>query len=156
LAIASACCLLTLAFISEHYPNKTILKVNKMFQIILLSVSRFALVSSKLSSFLFITECFPTNVRSIVFGLVASVSIAAQAFFPFIFELGKIIGIHGLFFVSLLLVVSSFCSCLLHDTFGKNMEDYVEEEKETMHSPRNQGIELSRRRFQAFNEEVSS
>ena len=156
LAIASACCLLTLAFISEHYPNDTIRKVNKMFQITLLLVSRFALVSSKLASFLFITESFPTNVRSIVFGVVASVSVVAHAFFPFIFELGKIIGIHGLFFVSLLLVISSFCSCLLHDTLGKNMEDYVEEEKETMHSPKNQGIELSRRRFQAFNEEVSS
>jgi MFS family permease len=126
-AVAGTCCILSLAFISKHYPNDTMMKINKLFRIILVSVARFALVSARLTSFMFTIEYFATNIRSIAIGSLILMTLLGAIICPFIILLGETLGIHGLFFMSLFLIVSSFCSCLLPETLGKTMEDYVEE-----------------------------
>lgn len=136
--VAGVCCLLALAFISKSYPNLTIMKINKTIQIILISVARFAIVTLRLTGYIYTVEVFPTSVRSLVFGVLGLVSVIGGAAAPIIIVLGEVAKIHGLFFVGLLLVSASFASCLLPETLGKSMEDYVDEEKECMASPKNQ------------------
>ena len=156
--VAGVCCLLALAFISDSYPSSTIMKINKTIQVILISVARFAIVSLRLTGYIYTVEVFPTSVRSLVFGVLGLVSVIGGAAAPVVIVLGEVAKIHGLFFVGLLLVSASFASCLLPETLGKTMEDYVDEEKECMASPKNQvgSIDLGdsgKRNFKPLKEE---
>lgn len=156
LGAAGICCLLSLAFISSEYPNATIMKINKVIQIILISVARFAIVSAKLTGYIYTVEAFPTSIRSLVFGLLGLSSIIGGIAAPATIVLGVAAKIHGLFFVGILLVSASFASCLLLETLGKVMEDYIEEEKESMVSPRSQSLEMQssdKKNFQKLKEE---
>ena len=59
-----------------------------------------------------------------------------------------------------MLISASVSSCLLVETLGKNMEDYVDEEKETMQNPEViASLDVlqsndSKRKFEKLNEEA--
>jgi Na+/melibiose symporter-like transporter len=133
--IAGVCCLMALAFINSSSKNSIIRSANHIIQLILLSLARFSIASVRLISYIYAVECFPTSVRSLVFGVLGLISLIGSLCCPLIIMLGSIISIHPLFFIGLLLIAGSFFSCLLTETLGKNMEDYVEEEKEEMRNP---------------------
>jgi hypothetical protein len=93
------------------------------------------------------------------------VSLIGSICCPVIIELSSAIKIHPLFFIGLLLISGSFFACLLPETLGKNMEDYVDEEKEEMKNPEigrsaadvalsSANSQDSKRRFEKFNEEA--
>ena len=133
--IAGICCLMALAFIHSSCSNQAICKANTIIQLILLSIARFAIAAVRLISYIYAVECFPTSVRSLVFGVLGLISLIGSILCPLLILLCSIIYIHPLFFIGLMLVGASFVSCLLVETLGKNMEDYVEEEKEMMRNP---------------------
>lgn len=132
---AGICCLMALAFIHSSCSNEIICKGNTIFQLVLLSIARFSIASVRLISYIYAVECFPTSVRSLVFGVLGLISLIGSICCPLLILLCSIIKIHPLFFIGLLLLTGSFFSCLLTETLGKNMEDYVEEEKEEMKNP---------------------
>lgn len=159
---AGVCCLMALAFINSTSTNGLIQSANHVIQLILLSLARFSIAAVRLISYIYAVECFPTSVRSLVFGVLGLMSLIGSICCPLIIMLGNIIKIHPLFFIGLLLITGSFFSCLLTETLGKNMEDYVEEEKEEMRNPESSGsIELpqaatlqsTKRKFEKLNEE---
>lgn len=160
LGAAGVCCLMALAFIHSSTSSEAVGKVNKVLQIILISVARFAIAAVRLISYIYAVECFPTSIRSLVFGVFGLVSLIGSIFSPLIIMLSSAIEIHPLFFIGLFLITGSFFSCLLVETLGKNMEDYVEEEKEEMRNPEPassslemQGITATSRKFQKMEEE---
>lgn len=160
--IAGVCCLMALAFINSSSKNSIIRSANHIIQLILLSLARFSIASVRLISYIYAVECFPTSVRSLVFGVLGLISLIGSLCCPLIIMLGSIISIHPLFFIGLLLIAGSFFSCLLTETLGKNMEDYVEEEKEEMRNPEpSQVVEMvsatsktSNRKFTKLKEET--
>lgn len=132
---AGVCCLMALAFIHSSASSEAVGKVNKVIQIVLISLARFAIAAVRLISYIYAVECFPTSIRSLVFGILGLVSLIGSIFSPLIIVLSSAITIHPLFFIGLFLITASFFSCLLTETLGKNMEDYLEEEKEEMRNP---------------------
>jgi hypothetical protein len=164
-SVAGVCCLMALAFIHSSCSTELICTTNHIIQLILLSLARFSIASVRMISYIYAVECFPTSVRSLVFGVLGLISLVGSLLCPVIIEVGTVIQIHPLFFIGLLLVGSSFASCLLHETLGKTMEDYVEEEKEVMRNPELGGsnVELvqsaaatinSNRKFEKLKEEA--
>ena len=160
LGTAGVCCLMALAFIHSSTSSEAVGKVNKVIQIILISVARFAIAAVRLISYIYAVECFPTSIRSLVFGVFGLVSLFGSIFTPLIIMLSSAIEIHPLFFIGLFLITGSFFSCLLNETLGKSMEDYVEEEKEEMRNPEPpssslemQGNTGTTRKFQKMDEE---
>ena len=132
---AGVCCLLALAFIQSSNSKLPVSSFNKVLQIILISLARFTIAAVRLISYIYAVECFPTSVRSLVFGVLGLISLFGSLISPMIIMLGSSILIHPLFFIGLFLITGSFFACLLNETLGKNMEDYVEEEKEQMRNP---------------------
>jgi MFS family permease len=133
--VSGVCCLMALAFIHSSCSNDIVCKANSIVQLTLLSLARFSIASVRLISYIYAVEYFPTSVRSLVFGLLGLISLLGSICCPLLILLSSIIKIHPLFFIGLLLVTASFFSCLLTETLGKNMEDYVDEEKEEMKNP---------------------
>jgi OCT family organic cation transporter-like MFS transporter 4/5 len=153
---AGVCCLMALAFIHSSTSSQAVSQINKVLQIVLISIARFAIAAVRLISYIYAVECFPTSVRSIVFGVLGLISLFGSLFSPLVIMLGSIITIHPLFFIGLFLVTASFFACLLGETLGKNMEDYVEEEKEQMRNPSSAEGPIagsSSRKFQKMNED---
>ena len=133
--VAGICCLMALAFIHSSCSNEIICKANTIIQLTLLSIARFTIAAVRLISYIYAVECFPTSVRSLVFGILGLISLIGSILCPLLILLCSVISIHPLFFIGLMLVAASFVSCLLVETLGKNMEDYVDEEKEIMRNP---------------------
>jgi MFS family permease len=153
---------MALAFINSTSTNGVIQSANHVIQLILLSLARFSIAAVRLISYIYAVECFPTSVRSLVFGVLGLMSLIGSICCPLIIMLGNTIKIHPLFFIGLLLITGSFFSCLLTETLGKNMEDYVEEEKEEMRNPESSGsielpqaatLQTTKRKFEKLNEE---
>ena len=156
---AGVCCLMALAFIHSSTSSQAVGNINKILQIVLISLARFAIAAVRLISYIYAVECFPTSVRSLVFGVLGLISLFGSLFSPLIIMLGSIIMIHPLFFIGLFLITGSFFACLLTETLGKNMEDYVEEEKEQMRNPSSAEAPnpaSSSRKFQKLSEDQAS
>ena len=159
--IAGICCLMALAFIHSSCSNTIICKVNTIIQLSLLSLARFSIASVRLISYIYAVEVFPTSIRSLVFGVLGLISLIGSICCPLLIMFSTFIEVHPLFFIGLLLITGSFLSCMLTETLGKNMEDYVEEEKEQMKNPEASSsphsTDNSKRKFEKLSEEnVSS
>ena len=139
--IAGICCLTALGFINDKCSTAFTCSAYKIFQFSLLFFAKILIASARLISYIYAVEIFPTTVRGLAFGFFGFFSIIGRICRPLFLILSLLLKANLLIFIGLLFLICSLFSFLIIETFGKNMEDYVEEEKEVMRTPEPVSIE---------------
>ena len=94
-----------------------------------LIVNRFFLCSLSVLFYNYIAELFPTRVRSLGSGATCAMGTVGGVFAPYLIMFAEDAGINTWIFPGVLGCIAIIAMCFLTETYGKPLEDEIEEKK---------------------------
>lgn len=77
---------------------------------------------------------YPTRVRSLGYGWVSAVGMVGSAFCPFMIQLSAQIGMNEWIDPGVIGLIATIFIFFLPETYGKKLEDEIEEEKQKLYN----------------------
>ena len=135
LAVVGLSAILTIAFISPTCHPEGLCLLERVVEVILLHTARVVMKVEVFILGLYTMESFPTVIRFLAVGLLASLSTVLWLVTPLLTLLLQTGNVSILLLCGVASLVCSIISCLLTDTDLEELLDYVEEEKKEMNKP---------------------
>jgi len=110
----------------------------KLHTVFSISASFAALIgafSAQCIFLLYTIERFPSAIRSLILATALALWAAINSLFPFVQSLLVNFGLNAVLLSSLVLLCACPLLCLLRETLGEDLSDYVQEEQEEMKKP---------------------
>jgi MFS family permease len=140
--IGGVMCIISVAFTASN-DDDDVKEISNVIYGIVLCICDFIIIGSVYINFMIALELFPTVVRAYAFGVLTAIGAIAALISPILVEALDYFSMNPLLITGIGTIICACIVCLLPETAGCDLLDYLSEEKEEMAKP----MELSRMRL---------